>query len=232
MHIVALICARGGSKGLINKNIRLFDGIPLIQRAVIQAKSVEGVSRVIVSTDSLEIAELAKSAGAEVPFIRPSELAQDSSPEWLAWRHAIEYMNTHGAVIDVLLILPVTAPLRILKDINKCIEHYLVGDSDAVITVTDPHRNPYFNMVKVNADGRLGIVIESAEGFFRRQDAPVVYDVTTVAYVVNPRLVIEKDGIFDGRVEYVHVPKERSIDIDTIFDFEIAEFLNKKNQSA
>ena len=90
MNIIALICARGGSKGIHNKNIKIFDGKPLIVRSINQAKETKEINKVIVSTDSEEIAKIAINAGAEVPFMRPKKLAEDNTPEWLVWRHALE----------------------------------------------------------------------------------------------------------------------------------------------
>ena len=123
MRYVALICARGGSKGLPGKNIKLLNGIPLIGWSIMIAKKVNRICRVIVSTDSDEIAQVAKKYGAEVPFIRPSNLAQDDSSEWMAWRHALDYLdNSDSKKIDGLISLPATAPLRSVLDVEKCIE--------------------------------------------------------------------------------------------------------------
>lgn len=226
MKVVALICARGGSKGLPGKNIRPLAGRPLIAWAINQARAVERIGRVIVSTDSEEIATVAREAGAEVPFLRPAELAQDNSPEWLVWRHALNYLKeTDGAYPDALIVVPATAPLRIVADLERCLDEYAKGEADMVITVTDAHRSPYFNMVKVHANGTVGLVIPPEGLIFRRQDAPVVYDVTTVAYVAKPEFVLTKNGVFEGKVRHVHIPAERALDIDTPLDFKIAECL-------
>lgn len=226
MKATALICARGGSKGLPGKNVRMLAGKPLIAWAIQQAQAVERIGRVIVSTDSEEISEAARKAGAEVPFLRPPELAQDNSPEWLVWRHALNFLkDSEGAFPDALIVVPATAPLRSVEDLERCLDEYEKGDTDVVITVTEAHRSPYFNMVKLNPDGTVGLVIPTDGAVFRRQDAPVVYDVTTVAYVTAPQFVMERRGIFEGRVRQVVVPTERAIDIDTLLDFRIAECL-------
>lgn len=226
MTIVALICARGGSKGVPGKNIRPLAGRPLIAWAIGQARAVKRIDRIIVSTDSEAIAAAARAAGAEVPFMRPAELAQDSSPEWLVWRHALTYLKeTDGAYPDKLIAVPATAPLRAVSDLDRCLDEFDKGCADIIITVTDAHRNPYFNMIEVLPDGTAAIVMPLDKSVIRRQDAPTVYDVTTVAYVVRPDFVMKHNGPFDGRVGYVHVPVERALDIDTPFDFKIAEFL-------
>jgi len=226
MKAVAFIFARGGSKGLPGKNIRPLGGKPLIAWSIKHALAVKRIKRVIVSTDSEEIATVARKYGAEVPFIRPVELAQDDSPEWLAWRHALNYLlESTDALPEVMVSVPTTSPLRLPLDIENCLEEYEKGEADMVITVTDAHRNPYFNMVKTNADGTVGLVNPPQSALARRQDAPVVYDMATVCYVANSEFVMTHNATFEGRVKAVQVPTERAIDIDSLLDFEIAESL-------
>ena len=209
MNYIALICARGGSKGLPGKNIRPLNGTPLIGWSIKIAKEIERVSRVIVSTDSKEIAKIALEYGAEVPFMRPENLALDNSPEWSVWRHAINYLeNQQSEKIDALVVLPVTAPLRSIRDVNKCIDLFEKGGTDSVITVSESNRNPYFNMIVKDSKGYSSLVIQSDKGITRRQDAPQIFDMTTVAYVVRTSFVKTHNGI------------------DTILDFKIAEYLH------
>lgn len=230
MNIVGFIFARGGSKGLPGKNVRMLSGKPLIAWSIEQAKAVGRIRRVIVSTDSEEIAAVAREHGADVPFMRPYELAKDDSPEWDAWRHALSYLEeSEGGLPDIMMSVPATAPLRLPEDLENCLDDYMKGGVDMVVTITDAHRNPYFNMVKKNVDGSVGLVISPEVGSHsRRQDAPVVYDMTTVAYAVDPYFVFKHSSHFVGRVRGIHVPAERAIDIDTLLDFEIAEMLMAK----
>ncbi|OYY94495.1 MAG: acylneuraminate cytidylyltransferase [Hydrogenophilales bacterium 28-61-23] len=224
MKTVAFIFARGGSKGLPGKNIRPLAGKPLIAWSIEHACAVPRIERVIVSTDSEEIAAVARQYGAEVPFIRPADLARDDSPEWLAWRHALNYLlSTDGVLPEAMVSVPTTAPLRQPIDIENCLDEYEIGHSDVVITVTDAHRSPYFNMVKLNDDETVGLVMPPPVSIARRQDSPVVFDIATVAYVLRPEFVLSNDSMFQGRVHAVHVPVRRSIDIDTLLDFQIAE---------
>lgn len=226
MKATAFIFARGGSKGLPGKNILPLGGKPLIAWSIEHALAVKRIARVIVSTDSHEIAAVAREHGAEVPFIRPEELARDDSPEWLAWRHALSYLQGEdGGLPDAMVSVPTTAPLRSSLDIENCLDEYEKGGADMVITVTDAHRSPYFNMVKLNADGTVGLVIPPQSVVARRQDVPTVFDMTTVAYVARPEFVLTRHATFEGRVRHVHVPAERAIDIDTLLDFRIAECL-------
>ena len=226
MKTVAFIFARSGSKGLPNKNIKLLAGKPLIAYSIEQALATKRIERVIVSTDSNEIANISLEFGAEVPFLRPSELATDDSPEWLSWRHGLEYLLTStGSLPKVMVSLPPTAPLRKSQDIDNCLKEFEKNDSDVVVTVTDAHRNPFFNIVKSNLDGSVSLVNDMGEVIFRRQDAPKLFDLTTVCYVAKPEFVMNHNSIFEGRVKSVHVPMERSIDIDSLLDFQITEFL-------
>lgn len=226
MKAVAFIFARGGSKGLPGKNIRPLGGKPLIAWAIEHALAVKRIARVIVSTDSEQIASVAREHGAEVPFIRPAELARDDSPEWLAWRHALQYLlETESVLPDAMVSVPTTAPLRLPLDIENCLDEFAKDDADMVITVTDAHRSPYFNMVKTDADGTVGLVIPPPSVVSRRQDAPMVYDMATVAYVARPEFVMTHNATFEGRVKAVHVPIERAIDIDKLLDFQLAECL-------
>ena len=223
MRYIALICARGGSKGLPGKNIKPLGGIPLIGRSIQVAKQVSRIDRIIVSTDSEEIAEVAREYGAEVPFMRPEKLAQDNSSEWLVWQHALDFLKKNDSnIIDGLVNLPTTAPLRSVIDVENCLDEYEKGDVDVVITVTDAHRSPYFNMVTNDKDGYSSLVI-SGNNIVCRQDAPIVYDMTTVAYVIKPKFMQNSMGLFDGRIRSVKIPVERAIDIDTELDFRIAE---------
>ena len=232
MSTIAFIFARGGSKGLPGKNIRPLMGKPLIAWSIEQALAVKRIKRVVVSTDSTEIAAVALESGAEVPFIRPEELARDDSPEWLAWRHALNYVQeTDGKLPEILISVPTTSPLRLPIDIENCLDEYEKSDVDSVITMTSAHRSPYFNMVKKMSDGNVELVNEPQLAITHRQDAPLVYDVSTVCYVVNSSFVLERNSIFEGRVKAIYVPTERAIDIDTLLDFQIAEYLMSLRES-
>jgi CMP-N-acetylneuraminic acid synthetase len=230
---VCFIFARGGSKGLPNKNIRMLGNKPLIAHAIEVAKKIDRIDRIIVSTDSKEIAEVALTYGAEVPFIRPAELAQDASSEWLAWRHALQYLvDSTGHMPKGFISLPPTAPLRAQEDVDKCIDEFEKSKPDVIITVSQAHRNPFFNMVVSNENGDAELVIKQEEAIQNRQLAPKVYDMTTVCYIAKSQFVMSNGSIFDGIVRKVEIPLERSIDVDTLLDFEIAELLyNKKWKS-
>jgi N-acylneuraminate cytidylyltransferase len=222
-EIVAFIFARGGSKGLPRKNLLLLKGKPLIVHAIELGRSLQGVKKVIVSTDSEEIAEVARAAGAEVPFLRPAELATDSAPEWAAWQHAIRALRAAGERVDVFLSLPPTSPLRSREDVACCLDTFLQQQPDVVVTVREAERNPYFNMVRRELDGSVQLAVEG--NFHRRQDAPPIYDLTTVAYVARADFVMSVNRLFDGKVRAVLIPRERALDIDTPLDMVVAQAL-------
>jgi CMP-N-acetylneuraminic acid synthetase len=223
---VVFIFARGGSKGVPGKNIKLLAGKPLIAHAIEIGLATPNVETLIVSTDDLAIAEVARAHGAEVPFMRPLDLALDHSPEWLAWRHAINWYRTHRGEFDVFVSLPTTSPFRTVQDVASTIQALTSSeDVDIAITVTEANRSPYFNMVKIDPNGYSQLVIPPATNVVRRQDAPEVFDITTVAYAARPQFLLEAGSIFSGRVKAVQVPKERALDIDTPFDFLVAEAL-------
>ena len=192
------------------------------------ALKVKVIDQIYVSTDSEEIANVARSAGAIVPFLRPKELASDESPEWLSWQHFLMYLkNSMGELPEIFLSLPTTSPLRSINDIEKCVNEFKKGKADMVLGVTQSNRSPYFNMVTKDGKNSLSLVIDEGRQFVRRQDTPEIFDLTTACYVGKPTFILEKGSIFEGRVVGVEIPSERALDIDTLLDFQIAEFLHK-----
>ena len=224
--MVGLICARGGSKGLPNKNIKPLCGLPLIAHSIMAGQNSPSIDRLFVSTDCQQIAGIAKEFQAEVPFLRPPELATDESPEWLTWQHALT--NLMLPDVEALIILPPTAPLRLATDICDAIKIYRENSCDGVLTIAKANRNPLFNMVTCNKNGFLQLAVSSNNKYSRRQELPDFFDLTTVCYVLKPQFVLSKQHLFDGNLLFNQIPKSRAIDIDTEFDFEIAEFLLSK----
>ena len=224
MNVYAFVFARGGSKGLPGKNIKKLGGIPLLAHSILVARKLNDVKDVFVSTDCKEIAAVAVEYGAKV-IHRPDALATDIASEWMAWQQAIKHLHATGHQFDVFLSLPTTSPLRGVKDVEQCLQA-LDEKTDIVVTVTPSARSPYFNMVTRDDQGFSKIVLGAGENK-RRQDAPIVFDMTTVAYVARPRFILGHSGLFAGRVKSVIVSRERAIDIDDAIDFKIAEALYK-----
>ena len=214
------------------KNIKNFNGKPLIAWAIETAKAVERIDNVYVSTDSTEIADIARSFGAEIPSMRPAKLSDDTSAEWLAWQHALTFLRENGdRCPDVMVSMPTTAPLRSVEDINRCIDLFEATKPDAVITVMEAHHNPFFNMVKKLPDGRVDVCMKSGGEISRRQDVPEIFNITTVAYLVDSLYVLNNNSLFEGIIRMIEVPVERGIDIDTQLDFELAEYLARRNSN-
>ncbi|MAV61364.1 MAG: acylneuraminate cytidylyltransferase [Gammaproteobacteria bacterium] len=227
-EVYGFIFARGGSKGLKNKNLKKLSGKSLLGWSIDHAKSVSKINRIIISTDSEKIAAEAKKYGAEILFKRPKYLSSDKSPEWLAWQHALNFLKkTENKIPEIMVSIPPTAPLRNSKDIERCINKLIKNDIDIAITVSDSFRNPWFNMVRKNNKNLSELINKPNKKVFRRQDAPKTYDMTTVAYAAYSKFVLENDSIFSGKVGQIEIPKHRAIDIDDIIDFKIAEALLK-----
>ena len=228
--ITCLICARGGSKGLRNKNIKKFHGKPLIAWTFKIAKSINKFSNIILSTDSVKIANIAKKNGLQVPFLRPKNLAKDNSKELDVWKHALKYLKKINQFPDILVVLPATSPLRKTSHINQAIKKFVKDRSDALISVKEPENNPYFNMVKLKKN-KYAQIINNKMKYNRRQDAPKVYSISTICFILKPNFVLNTSDIFKGKVTTALFDKKYSIDIDDNYDFEIAKTLFKKNKT-
>lgn len=231
----AFIFARGGSKGIPRKNVQLLGDKPLIAHAIRSALDCPQLGRVTVSTDDAEIGAVAQEHGAQVPFVRPAELAGDTASEWHAWRHAIDWTERNEGPFDIFVSLPATSPFRTVEDIDKCLALLRTDPAlDIVVTVKKAERSPYFNMVKRDRDGYAALVIAPAVPgtVTRRQDAPEVFDMTTVAYVARTDFIKRCNGIFEGRVGFVEIPVERAMDIDTPYDLRLARMLFESGQTS
>jgi CMP-N-acetylneuraminic acid synthetase len=218
----AFVFARGGSKGLPGKNIKPLLGKPLIQYSIEVALQISGIDKVFVSTDDNDIAKVTRSAGAIV-IDRPVELAQDDSPEWQAWRHAISWVTERYGEFEEFISLPATSPLRSVKDVESAILKKSKVGADICIAITPANRSPYFNIVKESSNNLIELVNKPTNSIFRRQDAPEVFDITTVVYVANVEFIMKNNNLFDGVVTSIEVPKHRAVDIDDIYDFNFAE---------
>lgn len=229
----AFIFARGGSKGLPGKNLRDLNGKSLLQRAIETCLSTEKIGRVIVSTDSNEIAEAALSFGAEVPFLRPHELASDESPELDAWKHALRTIESlEGKMPETLVSVPTTAPLRQTEDILNCLALYERAQPDLVITSSPSPHNPYFNLFQQVEGGEVKVPMLKSENSFRRQDVPQVNFITPICYVAKSSYVMNCQNLYEGTIREFSIDPERAVDIDTLMDFEFAEFLLSKSEKS
>lgn len=217
----AFIFCRGGSKGIPDKNIRQVAGKPLLGWAVDGALASAYVSRVVVSTDSDRIADVARACGAEV-LMRPAALATDTAAELDAWKHAIDAEQV--ALRGTFISLPATSPLRAPADVDAAVERFAAGGCDIVFGISPAHRSPWLNMVTQDADGLIDLVIKG-HGAVRRQDVPPVFDITTCVYVGAVDYIAGCQALMEGRVAATEIPVDRALDIDTPYDLHLADLL-------
>ncbi|HZQ74392.1 MAG TPA: acylneuraminate cytidylyltransferase family protein [Burkholderiales bacterium] len=222
MATIATICARGGSRGVPGKNLRPLAGKPLIVHTIEQARACAALDAVYVSTDDARIAEVARAAGAEVPFLRPAELATAEAPKMPVIRHLVGELEKRSVKADRIVDLDPTSPLREIADIERCIEMLDAG-TDVVITGYEAEKNPYFNMVEQAPDGFFRLVKQPPAQVHGRQGAPRVYSMNASIYVWHRRTLDR--GLWEGRARLHVMPRERSIDIDSEIDFKLVELL-------
>lgn len=226
LPVLAVIPARGGSKGLRGKNIAKFAGIPLIAHSIRMAKMSSEISECIVSTDSEEIASVARAHGGEVPFLRPSELAQDDTPTWPVLQHALATMeDLRKKEFGSVLLLQPTNPSRLPEDVTRAIG---ILDSDAravgVVSVSEPPFNPRWVCVE-EREGYLALAF-SNRTFSRRQDVPPVYRINGLIYLWRREHILHSlSDPWSAPHKMMLVPEERSIDIDSRHDLALAEAL-------
>jgi CMP-N,N'-diacetyllegionaminic acid synthase len=228
VNTVCVIGARGGSKGLPGKNVRPLIGKPLIAWSIEQAKACPEISRVVVSTDNEGIAAVARDYGADVPFMRPPELASDSAGKWGVWQHALEACERHyGVPVDVYVDLDCTSPLREVEDISRALAQFASAGVDAVFSVCEARKNPYFNMLEVE-DGCQRICKPLPRPIVRRQDAPRVLEHVASIYVLSPAYIRRGTGLLSGCTQGYDIGQEKSLDIDSDFDFDLVAFLLRR----
>lgn len=221
--IFCFIFARGGSKGIKNKNLAKLNNKPLLYHSIDLAKKIKSITKIFVSTDNKRIANYAKKRNVYV-IDRPKKLSQDSSPEIYAWKHAIKALKKDKIFFDVFLSLPTTSPLRSKNDVVKSLK-MLNKNTDIILTGSKSKRNPWFNMVTKKKNGFYGIVNNHKKKIHNRQAAPEVIDLTTVAYVANVSYLLKAKSYFDGNVKVNLIPNIRALDIDDKYDLDFAKYL-------
>lgn len=225
--ILCIIPARGGSKRLPGKNIKLLKGKPLIAYSIIAAKGSQYLDRVIVSTDDESIAKVATEYGAEVPFMRPGELASDTATTLSVLQHATKFFEDKRELFDIVVLIQPTVPGVITADVDAAIEKLFVAGANSCISMCEITDRPEW-MYSLNAEGYITPYVEAAfhSQNIRSQDLPKLYRINGAVYV-TPRNVLMEDGkiIDKHNCAGVLMPRERSIDIDTLSDFVIAETL-------
>lgn len=225
-NILGVITARGGSKGIPYKNIKELGGKPLIAYTIDAAKKSNLITHLVVSTDDEKIAEISKKYDAWVPFLRPKELALDTTPHLPVLQHAIEYVEKEkGIIFDYIVNLQPTSPFRTVEDIDQTIVKLIEANGDSAVSLVEMESSFHPIKAKKLEDGKvLPYVLEEKENI-RRQDFPTVYRRSGAVYVIR-RDVIMKDNRFYGDHVVGHiVPAERSVDIDYPYDWIKAEYM-------
>jgi CMP-N-acetylneuraminic acid synthetase len=233
--ILGVIPARGGSKSIPRKNIARLAGRPLLTYTCEAALGSRFLSKVVLSTDDEEIAELGRQCGVEVPFLRPSELSRDDSSSLKVAQHAVRWLMMHaGWQADVVVLLQPTSPLRQSHHIDEAIDCFAEPDVDSVVSVTQvPHRYSPYAIMRLQ-DGNLQDFWKEPLPFdrFRRQDVPALYARNGPAVLACQREVLLGSNSFYGKkVVPYYMNEEDSIDIDTLFDLQLAEWLISKRLS-
>lgn len=228
VKVHALVTARGGSKGIPRKNVLPVGGKPLIAWTIAAALASRGVDRVIVSTDDAEIAEVSKQHGAEVPFLRPAEIATDSATSLDVALHALDWLAQNGGEPDYLLLLQPTSPLRQAGDIDGAIDLAREHNADAVLAVCEASPHPYLAR-RIAPDGTLADFIELAKKPSRRQEYPDAYMLNAAIYLNRPAS-LRTTRMFQppGALAYV-MPLDRSLDIDTPWEMRIADLILRES---
>jgi CMP-N,N'-diacetyllegionaminic acid synthase len=226
-EILAIIPARGGSKGVPRKNVRELNGKPLIGYTIEAAKKSNKVSRVVVTTEDIEIATVSREYKAEVPYLRPDELSQDNSPTMECVLHMLNYLEkTEGYVSDYVLLLQCTSPLRNHSHINEAIDKLLNSDYDSIVSVCEAEVNPYW--ANIFEGDKLKYFIEEGRKITRRQELPNVYRMNGAIYLIKTE-VLKKQKTFEPEEVMGYIMDSySSVDIDTEMDFKIAEAIIKE----
>jgi len=218
------ICARGGSKGVVGKNVRPMAGKPLIAHSIAQALETGLFAHIAVSSDDPAILEAAERSGADILVRRPDEMASDVAPKAAAIRHCAEQAEAQvNKQFDIFVDLDATAPLRLPEDIRGAVALLVESGADNVITGAPARRSPYFNLVERRPDGTVGLSKPSAVS--RRQDSPACFDMNASIYVWNRASMTAGPKVFSDNTRLYEMPHERSLDIDSELDWEFVEFL-------
>jgi N-acylneuraminate cytidylyltransferase/CMP-N,N'-diacetyllegionaminic acid synthase len=226
MTLICTICARGGSKGVVGKNVRDLLGRPLLAWSIEQARQTGLFEAIAFSSDSDLLLETALKSGADIAIKRPDEMATDTAPKLPAIRHCLEQAIARaGLSPDIFVDLDVTSPLRLPSDITGTVDLLQKSGARNVITGAPAHRSPYFNLVEARADGSVGLSKVANPPIVRRQDAPRCFDMNASIYTWRVAAFLENPAVFYPDTRLFEMPQERSIDIDSDLDFTLVELL-------
>jgi CMP-N,N'-diacetyllegionaminic acid synthase len=223
------ICARGGSKGVQNKNLLMVNGRSLIEISVTQALKSGLFDKVVVSSDSEEILAAGTSSGAHLALERPAELATDQAGKIPTIQHAARESEAFfKAAFTTFVDLDATSPLRLIEDIVGAVGLLESSGSSNVVTGSPARRSPYFNLLEENSSGFVGVAKKSATPVLRRQDAPKCFDMNASIYVWKREALLSAAGLWYPDTRIFEMPEERSLDIDSNYDLEVIRFVAEK----
>jgi CMP-N,N'-diacetyllegionaminic acid synthase len=230
MRILGIIPARGGSKGVPGKNIKLLNGKPLLQYTAEIALESKYLTSVILSSDDKQIITVAKSLGIQVPFLRPDELALDTTPTIDAIIHALQWYENHAVFFDAVCLLQVTSPFRTVEFLDKSIEKFITSGCDSLVSVQKvPHEyNPHWTF-EVNLEGTLKIATGEDQIINRRQELPDAYHRDGSIYITKTEVLLQKHSLYGKSISFIETPPEFYVNIDTLGDWEKAEQMIKNN---
>lgn len=233
MKRICSICARGGSKGVENKNIKLVAGLPLIAHTILQAQKSKLFDVISVSSDSDDILRVAKEYGVNFAIKRPDELATDTAAKLPVIQHCfIESEKLSGLTFDTAVDLDCTSPLRSVEDLVNSVKMFEDRkDASNLITGMRARRSPYFNLVQQTEQGFVELAGKPAKPILRRQDAPVCFDMNASIYIWSRENLLNSTKVIQPSTIIYEMPEERSIDIDSQFDFEIVSYLMEKRKN-
>ncbi|TFG71863.1 MAG: acylneuraminate cytidylyltransferase family protein, partial [Anaerolineales bacterium] len=225
LTILAIITARGGSKSIPHKNIVTVAGKPLIAWTIETALGSILLDRVIVSTDDPEIAQVSRTLGAEVPFMRPADLAKDDTPGINPVIHAMQWLEENERYRpDYMMLLQPTSPLRMPEDINAAIDLAKDKQADSVVSVCPVHKHPYW-MKQITDDGRLVDYALPERKYTYRQELPVVYALNGAIYLTRRDILLKKSSFYTKNTYAYIMPPERSMDVDTVWDLQLVDLI-------
>lgn len=231
MKILGLIPARGGSKGIPRKNIKLLQGKELIRYTIETGLACSVIDEIVVSTDDAEIAKVSQKAGATVPFLRPAHLATDQSPSIDTVIHALKYFENIGQIFDAVCLLQPTTPFRHQKDLEEAIRLFKVKGADSLISVREvPHTfNPHW-VFEEKKDGFLKISTGESQIISRRQDLPKSYYRDGAVYITKKEIILEQKSLYGNTIIHHEMKSSSRINIDTLADWQMAEAFLKENR--
>lgn len=229
MRILGIIPARSGSKGVPGKNTKLLNGKPLLEYTTEIAVRSNYLTELIVSTDNEKISDIAKSLGVKIPFLRPTELAQDKTPTIEVIVHALQWYESQNIFFDAVCLLQATSPFRTVDFLDKAIKKFVENNSDSLVSVQKvPHEyNPHWTF-ELDETGNLKIATGETKIISRRQELPTAYFRDGSIYITKTDVILNQNSLYGNNISFIESDSALFVNIDTLEDWEKAEMMAKK----